>query len=64
MNDYNAVEFFPYSVPFPRVTTNDHLKQAASDTTSILSNPPTITVPSLITGEETTTALHEIAKLL
>ena len=64
MRNCDALEFFHHSVPFPRVTANDHLKQAASDIMSILLNQPITTVPSLIVGEETTTALHEIAKLL
>ena len=49
---------------FLRVTLNDHLKQAATDIISILSNPPKSTVPSLLAGEDTATAIYEIAKLL
>jgi len=64
IRDCDTVEFFPHAVPFPRVTVNDHLKQAATDIISILSNPPKTTVPSLLAGEETNTALYEIAKLL
>ena len=58
------VEFFPHAVPFPRVSLNDHLKQAAIDIISILSNLSKTTVPSLIAEEDTTIALYEIAKLL
>ena len=64
VRDCDTVEFFPYSIPFPRVTLNDHLKQAATNIISILSNPPSTTVPSLLAGEDTNQALYEIAKLL
>ena len=58
------VEFFPHSIPFPRVTLNDYLKQAATDIILILSNPPSTNVPSLLAGEDTNQALYKIAKLL
>jgi len=43
---------------------NNHLKQAATDIISILSNLPKSTVPSLLAGEDTATAIYEIVKLL
>ena len=58
------VEFFSHSIPFLRVTLNDHLKQVVTDIISILSNPPSTNVPSLLAGEDTNQALYEIAKLL
>ena len=64
VRDCDTVEFFLHEIPFPRVTLNDHLKQAASDIISILSKPPSSTVPSLMAGESTKNALLEIAKLL
>lgn len=64
VRDCDTVEFFPHAIPFPRVTLNDHLKQAATDIISILSNPPSTTVPSLLAGDETNQALLEIATLL
>ena len=60
----DTVEFFPHDIPFPRVTVNDHLQQAATDIISILSNPPSSTVPSLLAGDDTNKAIYEIAKLL
>ena len=64
VRDCDTVEYFPHTIPFPRVTVNDHLKQAATDIISILSNPPSTNVPSLLAGDETNTALLEIASLL
>ena len=64
VRDCDTVEFFPHDIPFPRVTLEDHLKQAATDILAILSNPPSTTVPSLQAGDTTNQAIMEIAKLL
>ena len=53
VRDCSTVEFFPHSIPFPRVTLNDYLKQAATNIISILSKPPTTTVPSLLAEDKT-----------
>jgi hypothetical protein len=50
-------------MPFPKVTTDDYLQQAASDIISILKTKPSVT-PSLVYGDDTTNALFKIAQLL
>jgi len=42
----------------------DHLKKAATDLISILSHPPSLTIPSLKAGDPTRNALLQIAELL
>ena len=64
MRDCDTVEFFPHDFPFPRVTLKDHLKQAATDIISILSNPPSSAIPSFQARDSTNQAITEIAKLL
>jgi len=53
VRDCDMVEFFPHKILFPRVLVNDHLKQAAMDIISILSNPTPTTVLSLLAGDDT-----------
>ena len=43
----DTVTFFPQHVPFPTVTTQDYLKQAAEDIIHILLHPPKSNFPSL-----------------
>ena len=62
--DADAVEFFLHSIPFPSVTLQDFLVQAASDITSILNKPPNLSMPSLKAGDEVQNAVLTIAKLL
>jgi hypothetical protein len=63
VRDVDTVEFFPATIPFPAVTTEDYLKQAAGDILGILRNPPT-NMPYLTYGDATTNALVQIAQLL
>jgi hypothetical protein len=37
----DTLEFFPKAVPFTKISTNNYLKQAASDIITILRHPPT-----------------------
>lgn len=60
----DAVEFFPHSVTFPQVKLHDYLKQAASDIVSILATPPSTTVPTLASGDETQNAILQLASIL
>ena len=60
----DSVEFFPNKTPFPAVTMKDHLQQSASDLVSMLTNPPSTTVPSLSAGDDIENAILEIAKIL
>jgi hypothetical protein len=61
--DIDTLELFPKQIPFPQVTTNDYLQQAAADIISILTTKPSIT-PSLAYNDETKNALFKIAQLL
>ena len=60
----DTVEFFPHDIVFPRVTLKDHLKQAADDLITILTQPPKNNVPSMQAGDPTRNAILQIAKLL
>ena len=62
--DCDTVEFFPTSLPFPSVTLTDHLKQAASDIVTILTQPPSTTAPSLAAGDPVRNALLTLATQL
>jgi hypothetical protein len=61
--DVDTLEFFPKTIPFPKVTTDDYLRQAATDIISILTTKPAI-IPSLAYGDDTKNALFKIATLL
>ena len=50
--DADTVSFFPKKIKFPKTTTEDYLRQAASDIVFILQNKPSI-VHSLDFGNET-----------
>ena len=60
----NTLTFFPHTIPFPEVTTEDFLKQAALDIVSILSNPPTSLPISLEAGDSTKNAILQTAEVL
>ena len=51
-------------MPFPKINTNDYLRQAAKDIITILTEPLTSTTPSLETGDETRNGLLKLASLL
>ena len=57
----DTVTFFPKVIPFPAVTLDDFLRQAASDIISILKNPSTL--PALECGNSTKNAIVKIAEL-
>ena len=60
----DTVTFIPTVLPFLQVTITDHLKQAATDIVTILTSPPSTTVPSLKAGDPTQNALLELATQL
>ena len=60
----DTVTFLPSQYKFPEITTDDFLKQAATDIISILCKPPPSTVPSLEAGDTTKNALLKIAESL
>ena len=46
--DIDTVTFFQKVISFPKVNTDDFLRQAAEDSISILTAPPTPKTPSLV----------------
>ena len=60
-----TVTFVPHYIPFPKVTTDDFLRQAAMDIIKILTSPPTTNIaPILKAGDDTRNTLLELAKTL
>ena len=59
----DTVEFFPEVVPFPKITTEDLLRDTARDILAILNNP-IAAAPCLHVGDETRTAIKQIATIL
>ena len=64
VRDCDTVTFFPTSIPFPEINLTDHLKQAAGDIISILTQPPSTTTPSLAAGDPVRNALLTLATQL
>ena len=64
-SEHNAdtVQFFPAATPFPQVTTDDYLRQAAADILAILQEPQK-SIPSLEYGSATTNAYIQLAQIL
>ena len=64
VRDCDTVEVFPHSIPFPKVKLQDHLKQAAANIFTLLTQPPSSTAPSLQEGDPTRNALLTLAQTL
>ena len=64
IRDCDTVTFFPTTVPFPEIKLGDFLRQAASDIITILTQPPSTTVPSLQAGDPVLNALTTLATQL
>ena len=61
----DTISFFPHEIPFPKVTIDTFLRQAAMDIVTILSTPPTKTpLPGLEAGDETSNAILQLANIL
>ena len=60
----DTVKFLPHTIPIPKTNIDDYLRQSAQDIITILSNPPSTTVPSLTAGDPVRNALLEIAQQL
>jgi hypothetical protein len=56
----DTLQFFPKAIPFPAISTEYYLKQAASDILSILQNLPS-QLPYLSYGDATNNAIVQIA---
>jgi hypothetical protein len=61
--DVDTLQFFPKKFTFPAISTEDYLKQAASDILAILQKPPS-SLPYLAYGDATNNAIVQIATLL
>ena len=59
-----TVTFLTHEVPFPKVNLQDHLKQAAEDIITILTQPPNSTTLSLQEGDTMCNALLDLAQQL
>ena len=58
---YNS--FYPKIIDFPKVTTDDFLRQAALDIISILQSPPASTIKSLEADDQTRNVLLKLATI-
>ena len=59
----DTVDFFPSHTPFPSVTTDDYLRQAASDLLTILQAPKK-NIPTLTYGSAISNAYIHLAQIL
>ena len=64
VRDIDTITFFPKVISFPKVTTDNFLRQVAEDIISILTAPPTPTTPSLEVGNTIRNELLKIATVL
>ena len=62
--DCDNVKFFPTTIPFPKVTLTDFLKQATSDIVTILIQLPSTTTPYLEAEDPVHNALMTLATQL
>jgi hypothetical protein len=61
--DVDTLQFFLKKIPFPSISTEDYLKQDASDILAILQKPPS-SLPYLAYGDPTKNVIVQIATLL
>lgn len=65
VRDADTVIFYPETIPFPKVSIEDHLRQASEDIVRILSDPKSIPMfPTLQLGDPTQNALRQLATAL
>jgi hypothetical protein len=64
VRDALTVDWFPHSVPFPKVSTDNYLRQTATDMLTLLQGPASPPIPSLTYRSDTTNAYIQIAKIL
>ena len=56
VRDALTIDWFPHNVPFPRVTTDEYLRQTAHDMLTLIQNKTTHPIPSLTYGSNITNA--------
>jgi hypothetical protein len=64
IRDAPIVDWFPHSVPFPKVGTNEYLQQTATDMLVLLQDSTTPPIPSLTYGSSVTNTYIQIAQIL
>jgi hypothetical protein len=64
IHDALTVDWFPHSVPFPKVGTNEYLRQTATGMLALLQDSTTPPIPSLTYGSSVTNAYIQIAQIL
>jgi hypothetical protein len=64
IRDALTIDWFPSNVPFPKVSTDDYLRQTATDMLTLLQGSATHPVPSLTYGSHITNAYIQIAQIL
>jgi hypothetical protein len=64
VRDALTVDWFPHKVPFPKVGTNEYLRQTATDMLTLLQGTQAQPLPSLTYGSPISNAYIQIAKIL
>jgi hypothetical protein len=64
VRDALTVDWFPHTVPFPKVSTDDYLRQTANDMLTIIQDKIANPVPSLTYGSNISNAYIQIAQIL
>jgi hypothetical protein len=59
----DTVRYFPHTIPFPKTTLEDHLRQASSDIVALLANPPSKVTPELQSGSKIHNAILELSRI-
>lgn len=62
--DALTVKWFPKTVPIPKVTNKEYIRQTAEDMITILQQQKKTSIPSLQFGQPTTNAFIQIAQIL
>jgi hypothetical protein len=65
IRDALTVDWFPYNVPFPKVTTNEYLRKTGTDMLTLLQGTQATPIPSTLTyGSNLTDAYIQITQIL
>jgi hypothetical protein len=64
VRDALTVDWFPHKVPFPKVSTDEYLRQTATDMLTLIQGTATHPIPSLTYGSSITNAYIQIAQIL
>jgi hypothetical protein len=64
VRDALTVDWFPHQVPFPKVGTDDYLRQTANDMLTLLQGTATKPLPSLTYGSPIANAYLQISQIL